>query len=294
MIYSYLLPTPFKPEILIYNPTVPAQDQPFLALWRICKAIRNELPSVSSLLETAAIIPTIDMDHKDFRGEWEASLAYLTPFLGPACVFRIQAEAFEPQTGRFRPYIPLEGEVANDAWHEFRGQWMHSNTARQALRAWLLRPDNQNADDAPKKRLFIYKEELWNVDAPYFFVQNDANHIKNVDEVVLFNAIRRELETVRMADVKAKLQDLITFKKAFADVGEGLVNLRQDDKTTFDANVWINGEWYAISKDCREADWPRDAYERKSDEIWYEGMDEAGEDSEYSEGEVPIDWNFQL
>ena len=73
MSYRYLLPTDAEPHLLVYNPLVDTQKQTFLSLWRTCKTIYNELPTISSLLSTGAIIPTVEVGRRtpSDTGSWE-------------------------------------------------------------------------------------------------------------------------------------------------------------------------------------------------------------------------------
>ena len=169
-IYGYALPTPDKPEILIYDPLVNTQKQSFLALWRTCKTIHAELPTISSLLQSGAVIPALNVNNAAISEVWEESLDYLNPYLKHAQLFRLHVQEYDPITDSFlseedgsgvsdKPYI-LPG-----SYREFTQQWIKSLVVKRAMQTWFLTSGHLAANEvntrsSGKRQLCVYQQHV--------------------------------------------------------------------------------------------------------------------------------------
>ncbi|MCJ1333145.1 hypothetical protein MMC10_009839 [Thelotrema lepadinum] len=194
MCYPYLLPTVDEPHLLVYNPRVDTQKQTFLALWRSCKKIYNELPTISSLLSAGAIIPTIEVGRGTLSSTgsweeepsketspalWEPILSYLMPFL--------------PEARYLHICYPGLGE--NERWLE---EWKKSEIARSAMEEWLWvhfddfsevvdEDENEDADGHPSqgKTLLLDLEIASRSHIPYLYVSLYPHAVFNLDVITL-------------------------------------------------------------------------------------------------------------
>ena len=195
--YQYLLPTEAEPHLLVYNPLVDAQKQTFLSLWRTCKTINNELPTISSLLSAGAIIPTVEVGRRipsstDSWEEqhskrtsptlWEPILKYLMPVLPEARYLHIR-------------YPGLNG------WEPWLEDWKNSDVAREAMHQWLWvhaddfseivdevdEDGNEDADGHPSqgKTLLLDLEIANGSYIPYLYVSLLSQAISNLDAITL-------------------------------------------------------------------------------------------------------------
>ena len=191
--YQYLLPTDAEPHLLVYNPLVDTQKQTFLSLWRTCKTIYNELPTISSLLSTGAIIPTVEVGRiKPLRAGtwaegsfkrtspavWEPILKYLMPFLPKARFLHIR-------------YPGLDS-----GWDPWLEGWKNSETTRNAMHQWLGvhadefsetvdEDENEDAGGHQGKTLLLDHEIQIGRYLPYLYVSLLSQAISNLDAITL-------------------------------------------------------------------------------------------------------------
>ncbi|MCJ1327952.1 hypothetical protein MMC10_004627 [Thelotrema lepadinum] len=193
MCYQYLLPTVDEPHLLVYNPLVDTQKQTFLSLWRTCKTIYNEQPTISSLLSAGAIIPTVevgkrtlsstgpweeDSSERTSPAHWESILTYLKPYLPEARYLHIR------YTGLGDDVWWLEGwknsEIARSAMHEWL--WVHFDDFSE-----VVDENEEEADGHPSqgKTLLLDLEIANCVHIPYLYVSLLEHAVFNLDAITL-------------------------------------------------------------------------------------------------------------
>ena len=126
LVYAYLIPSPENPQLL-------TPDSACWAPWKVCKKFRFELPQLHSLLESGAIIPTIDFQAQSCVRRRQDHADSLLPYVASAARLRICETAYSACEERCL-HCSL-GTLKGRRWIGGRKGY---DDAERVLEAWLM------------------------------------------------------------------------------------------------------------------------------------------------------------
>ena len=192
MCYQYLLPTVAEPHLLVYDPLVDTQKQTFLSLWRTCKTIWNELPTISSLLSAGAIIPTVEVGRRTLSrtglweeqtspAAWEPILTYLMPCLPEARYLHIRYAGFQEISQWLVNW--KNSEIATSAMQEWL--WVHFDDFSEVVDEDEDADEDADGHPSQGKTLLLDPEIASRSYNPYLYVSLHPQAVFNLDAITL-------------------------------------------------------------------------------------------------------------